>query len=650
MSDIRLLPFERAVSAIGVMDVQIAPDGTQVAFATAELSRAGERPTSALWLVETGDGSVRPLASGEANDTSPRWSPDGTHLAFLSDRQQRGVPQLSLLSIVGGEVIALTNHKAGVSSPAWSPDGSLLAYLARAEDATKNSRAQGDDARVVDRDEPGNAIWLLAPADATPTHLPTPRRLSPEGMHIGSYVGRPFTWSPDSRMLVALTAPLATANSFVVPDIVTLTREGEIRRLGAIEGLTACPVVSPDGTTLALIAAADEIPARFAIQMMPVAGGERRTLAPDYAGTFHDVACLPDGGLLALTEEGQQNQLRLLNPANGTVEDSFALLLAPGTIAPNSVTPFSLTSDGHTVAFTFADAASVDDVYVADRGGAARRLTDLNPWTTDYDFGEMREITWSSFDGTEIQGLLILPVGYREGERYPLLTHIHGGPAYAWTWRLYAGWHDWGQFLAQRGYAVFLSNPRGSTGRGRAFLSAIAGCYGEIDWQDIMTGVDMLIDQGIADPNQLVVGGWSGGGFLTDWTITHTDRFKAAVSGAGPANWVSFRGTTDARFVFDRYAGSMGGESEYHWRLSPVRYAERVRTPTLFLHGERDVRVPVTQGYEMYRALERCGVETAMVVYPREGHGPVERQHQLDVLRRVVAWYDQHLGRTGNDS
>ncbi|HLI51774.1 MAG TPA: S9 family peptidase, partial [Thermomicrobiaceae bacterium] len=305
----------------------------------------------------------------------------------------------------------------------------------------------------------------------------------------------------------------------------------------------------------------------------------------------------------------------------------------------------NLSADGTRAAFVHSDDESYGEVYVADLGGEPRKLTDLNPWTRDYTFGEVREVRWSSKDGLEIEGILILPVGYQEGQRSPLMVHIHGGPCGAWTRHLFAGWHDWGQFLAQRGYAVFMPNPRGSSGRGTKFLCGIVGCYGEPDWDDIMTGVDYLIDQGIADPDQLVVGGWSGGGFLTNWTITHSKRFKAAVSGAGISNWVSFQGTADVRSVFDRYLGDVTTDVDTHWRLSPIRLIDQVTTPTLILYGEADIRVPLTQGMELYEGLKARGVETQLVAYPGEPHGIGGRKHQIDVPSRAIAWYDRHLGR-----
>jgi dipeptidyl aminopeptidase/acylaminoacyl peptidase len=245
-----------------------------------------------------------------------------------------------------------------------------------------------------------------------------------------------------------------------------------------------------------------------------------------------------------------------------------------------------------------------------------------------------------------IEGLLILPVGYQEGERYPLLTHIHGGPASAWTWKLYAGWHDWGQIMAQRGFAVFLPNPRGSTGRGVEFLCAIVNSYGEPDFDDIMSGIDHLIEEGIADPERLVVGGWSGGGYLTNVAVTRTDRFKAAISGAGTSNWISDLGTLDIRNVFTRYVGNIEDDPELAWRLSPIRNIRNARTPTLILTGDGDPRVPPAQSYEMYEGLKAVGVEAKLVLYPREPHSIMERNHQIDLLERVVDWFERHLGRS----
>ena len=646
MSATRMLDFERAVSAIGVTDVQISPDGSAVAYVTSPASKEDEHPVSQIWLVPADGGAPRRLTTSEAADGSPRWSPDGRRIAFVSDRKKRGTAQLYLLDLGGGEAVRLTDCEGGVGGLAWSPDGRQLAFTAidAETEEEKKRREERDDANVVDGNIKRASLWALTVPDdaAAMVELPEARRLSPEGMHVGGDAGPGFSWAPDSSALVATVAPSPKADDTFNPDLVTISLDGEVKNLGRFEGLLSIPKFSADGSTIAFVAAEQVIPALFSLQTIPAAGGEPHIVAPGYEGSFYAFEWLPgDERLIAGVETGQSHGFQIVDPETGEMSDAFEPFERPGSGAYL----LSVSADGRRAAFARSDDLSHADVYVADIGGSSRKLTDLNSWTRDYDFGETRELRWTSTDGLEIQGLLILPVGYQEGQRYPLLLHIHGGPCGAWTHHLYAGWHDWGQFMAQRGYAVLMPNPRGSSGRGTEFLCGIVDCYGEPDWDDLMTGVDYVIEQGIADPERLVVGGWSGGGFLTNWTITHTDRFKAAVSGAGIANWISFQGTADVRSVFDRYLSPVDEQVENHWRLSPVRSIANATTPTLILFGEADQRVPVSQGHELYEGLKSRGVETQLVTYPREAHPILERKHQLDLLNRVVDWYDGHLGR-----
>lgn len=640
--------LEQIVAATTVSDARISPDGQQVLYVTAEASMAGEHAASVIWIVPAAGGNARQLTTSGASDRNPRWSPDGTAIAFLSDRERRGVSQLYLLDLTGGEARRLTDHGGGVAEHVWSPDGTAIAYTAYAgeTEAAKRRRLDRDDARVLSEASRRAGLFTVAVSGTAPDTDTTPRRLSPEGLHIGSYLWNGVTWLPDGSGLVAVAGPGSKADDLTRPEIVVIDLQGSLRSLGVFEGLTYGPTPSPDGTTLAFIAAEGAIPARFSLQTVPLQGGEPQVVVPGISASFFGVNWLPDGErLLASVDQGQSSRLLLIDLERRTVVDTMDAPAHDGTVEWEA-DGGNLSANGARVAFVAADASALPDVYVADVGRQATRLTDLNPWVRDHEFGELREISWTSFDGLTIEGLLILPVGYRAGTRYPLLTHIHGGPAWAWKHALYASWHDWGHLLSQRGYATFMPNPRGSTGRDIAFLTAITGCYGEPDWQDIMTGIDALIEQGIADPDQLVVGGWSGGGFLTNWAITHTDRFKAAISGAGISNWVSSHGTADLRTVFTRYTSIIDEEPEGSWRLSPIRYIrEAANTPTLFLHGELDDRVPISQAYEMYEGLKQRGIETEMVVYPREGHGIMERRHQIDLLRRVVDWYDRHLGR-----
>lgn len=647
MTDIRMLPFDVAVAATVLADIQISPDGSQVAYVTTAASVEGEAPTSAIWLVSAEGGASRRLTTSEVVDGAPRWSPDGSAIAFLSDRLKRGVTQVYVITLSGGEAIRLTEHPGPVTSVEWSPDGRMLAFTAMDGESpdAKRRQEERDDEHVVDADLKRASLWVIdLPEDLRAAGvLPESRRISPEGLHVGSLAGRGFSWAPDSQGLAAVVAPGPKADHLFAPDLATFETDGTMHRLGNFEGLGDAPSFSPDGSTLAFIGCEHRMPSLFSLRIIPVGGGESRVVLPDYKGSFTSVSWLPEGDrLLAMIEEGQQHAIRFVDVEARSAEAAFAL---PAGSAGRSGHPLSVSRDGSRVAFARAGNDTLADLYVADIGGTPRKLTDLNPWVRDYDFGEMREVTWTSTDGMEIEGLLILPVGYQEGQRYPLLLHIHGGPCGAWTTQLYTNWHDWGQFLAQRGYAVLMPNPRGSSGQGSEFLCAIVGCYGEPDWDDLITGVDAMIERGIADPEQLVVGGWSGGGFLTNWTITHSNRFKAAVSGAGISNWVSFQGTADVRGVFDAYLGSVVDDVETHWRLSPIRLIGNATTPTLILYGGADARVPPTQGYELYEGLKAVGVETQLVTYPREPHTIGERKHQLDLLGRVVEWYDRHLGR-----
>jgi dipeptidyl aminopeptidase/acylaminoacyl peptidase len=234
----------------------------------------------------------------------------------------------------------------------------------------------------------------------------------------------------------------------------------------------------------------------------------------------------------------------------------------------------------------------------------------------------------------------------------PLVAAIHGGPSWQWGNWFHGTWHDWGQILAAAGYAVFLPNPRGSTGRGGQFTGANRYDFGGGDFDDIMTGVDLLIERGVADPDRLGICGWSFGGFMTAWAVGHTDRFKAAVAGAAPTNWVSKIGTTDIRPFNEWNLGEVNTDPDRSWDRSPIRYIRNATTPTLMVHGQADVRVPVTQATEFYSALKAAGVPADMVSYPRQGHAFHERAFELDLLQRLVGWFERYLGSgaaPGND-
>ncbi|HQX62711.1 MAG TPA: prolyl oligopeptidase family serine peptidase, partial [Thermomicrobiales bacterium] len=251
---------------------------------------------------------------------------------------------------------------------------------------------------------------------------------------------------------------------------------------------------------------------------------------------------------------------------------------------------------------------------------------------------------WTSDEGIDVEGLLVLPHGYVEGQRYPTIALVHGGPTWAWSRWFHGSWHDWGQMLAGRGYAVLLPNPRGSTGRGSEYMNANAGDIGGGEYRDMMTGVDALIERGIADPDRLGIGGWSWGGYMTAWTVSQTTRFKAAVMGAGLPNMVSDNYIGDIPSAnLSYFSESAAQNPEPFWERSAIRYIRNVTTPVLILHGAADDRVNPMQGKEMYVALRSLGLPVEFVTYPREGHSIRERKHQIDLMNRVIAWYERYL-------
>jgi dipeptidyl aminopeptidase/acylaminoacyl peptidase len=329
--------------------------------------------------------------------------------------------------------------------------------------------------------------------------------------------------------------------------------------------------------------------------------------------------------------------------------DAYALDVASGRFTQltrgRTLQLHSMSADGRVLAGTMDSPTSPGEVYVADASlGSPRVLTDTNPHAKDFALGETEVFTWTSTDGTEVEGILLKPVGYQEGRRYPLLVVAHGGPAGAFVNNYRVGGLEGGHYLAGEGWAVLYPNPRGSTNYGERFLRANVNDWGGGDYRDIMTGVDALIARGIADPDRMAHIGWSYGGYMTAWVVSQTSRFRAAMVGAGLTNMWSMYGTNDIPNVLVGYFGGIPDAETLPLYLdrSAMHHIENVTTPTLILHGAQDERVPVGQAQEMFRALKDRGRVTELVFYPRAGHGITEYYHQKDRLQRIRDWITKH--------
>ncbi|RIK36283.1 MAG: peptidase S9 [Chloroflexi bacterium] len=656
MPEQRPLDIDAAVTQRVPADVRITGDGSGVVFSLGWASTAGEHPVADLWYAATDGSSLRRLTAGTAHDSAPRLHPDGTLLAFISDRATPGVGALYLLALDGGEALRLSAGEAALSDPQWSPDGRQIAVLVTdADDAEDRRRKEERDDPVVvgERLKYTRLALLDVPPDPfgadglTPS---TPRPLLQGDWHVWEHA-----WSPDGAWIAAIVSRKPGMDETFDGLRVALlpAAGGEPLLVGGERGVyrsAASLAWAPDGHRLAFLGGVDlTASGAAAVWLVDPAAPQQPTLRfHDEDGTIEALAW-PHDAWLALH--------RLTNVTASfwklPVSDGPPRLALTGEQAERGTFSAGGWSSGIGGAFsragawfasTWGDATRPREVWAGQTGGTARQLTEFNADLASRRFGRTEVVRWHASDGSEVEGLLIYPVDYVAGQRYPTILHTHGGPTWAWDDHLYADWHDWGQWLATNGYAVLLPNPRGSTGRGwRYALGNLHDLMGG-DWHDSQAGIDALIERGIADPERLGVGGWSYGGYTTAWTITQTTRYKAAIVGAGVSNRASCAGTIDiVRWLQSWFPAEFPENPDSYWDRSPVRYVGAVATPTLILHGEKDERVPVSQGWELYNALKTMGVPTQLVIYPRQPHLIGERNHQRDLLQRVVEWFDRYL-------
>jgi dipeptidyl aminopeptidase/acylaminoacyl peptidase len=631
---------EDLVSIRGAGGVNISPDGKRIAFVIQEPKdpkKPGQAADTNIWVVAS-DGSEPPrlFASSPKNETQPRWSPDGRYMAFLSNRsnpigkEKEASSQIYIMRTDGGEAVQLTAVEGGVEVFRWSPDSNQIAFTVRdplsAEELKKEK--ERDDAVRVDHNYKYARLW------AVDIQTPKAEQLTKQDFNVND-----FSWSPDGSELAASVSPTPRLDDVYWSQKLVLVRRltGEVVRTLS-NTISGNPAWSPDGKTIAMFEfTSQRIADRLAI--VPATGGESHVLLDNYRGTPWDFQWTPDSKyLFAESTEGTKMKILKVDVKVGSIVE-LAEIFSSGPA-------FHVSRDGGTIAFLQEPPDSPADVWSLKPGSTPRRLTTLNPQIASLRLGQAKEITWKNKkDGLTIYGVLLTPPDFKPGQAYPAVVQVHGGPEWAWWTGWHGSWHEWGQLLASNGFVVLLPNPRGSDGQGWRFVEANKEDWGGMDFEDILSGVDWLVEQKISDPERIGIGGWSYGGFMTSWTVTQTDRFKAAVVGAAVTNLFSFHGTTDITPNFLRYYFS---DLPYRRRASydshsAMSFIQNVKTPCLVLHGEADARVPLGQSWEFYTALKQLGVPAEMVTFPREPHGISERAHQLDLLKRVIEWYDKYL-------
>jgi dipeptidyl aminopeptidase/acylaminoacyl peptidase len=638
---------ERIVDLREVKDIQVSPNGKLVAFVVtepADRARPENVRNTDIWVVPSdGSHAAHPYAASTGSETSPRWSPDGKVLAFLSDRGERassGDPrkqQLYLLRIDGGEARQLTNIRGGVGLFAWSPDGRMIAFTSKdpLTDAEEQKERERDDAIYVGGNLKYSRLWVVSTGNRELHQIPT------QDLNVHN-----VAWSPDSSALALYVSSMPTSNdiywhlSLIVVNSVTGARLTAISdNVAGYTDYFTPPKWSPDGLTIAFFEFTPRRISRW-LSLASIDGGKTRPVLKSFHGTIRRVEWGGDSKhLIAESNEGARDRFLRVDSVTDTFEP---LEVQTALTGPD----FSVSQDGRTIAYAYEAGDTPTEVWSVTMGSPPRRLAQFNPQVKGWQTGQVEQMSWrSKADGLTIYGVLVRPPGYRAKTAYPLIVLVHGGPEWAWWTGWHCSWLLWAQMLATRGYAVFLPNPRGSTGQGGEFSEANLNDWGGKDFQDIMDGVDELVKQGVADPERLGIGGSSYGGYMSMWAVTQTNRFKAAVSVAGISNLSSFNGTTDITpdFLGVYFPGPYFERQSLLDSRSAMTFLKNCRTPTLVLHGGNDVRVPPSQSLEFYNGLKVQGVKTDLVIYPRESHGIFERAHQIDMLKRVIAWYGLYL-------
>ena len=674
-----VLTSEIVVDLKYVGDVALSPDGDDVAY-TLEVARDPDdepgRSYKQLWLAKSDGGEPRRFTAGKERVGAPAFSPDGKLVSFLVEREAAHAgTQIWTIPRDGGEARLLTRRDGSVNSYRWSPDGTRIAFAAKdgETDEEKQDQEAGRD-WVVENPDPKATLRVEAQVYR---HLHVHDLETGESRRLieGDVDAREIHWTPDGRTLVFQgTTTAHVDDEYMNTAIYALpaapggaTAPGTPKLVTPTDGKLGDMAISPDGSHLAYLGAVSRNdPLAQSLFVVPLAGGEPTQISLErasgattsgYEGSAARLAWLDDGSLLLLAALGERQALYSVDAESG--ERTVFADLDPPADSENGF-PHLIVRDLDAAAGRVALAAETPShpaelfVTARDDEPSHRRGADgikqrsrHNAALEEVRLARQEIVEWTGPDDWTIRGVLTYPRDYRPGERYPLVLQVHGGPEGVSLdgWTTSAGYPV--QLLAARGYMVLQPNYRGSQGRGVAYSKADHDDLGGKEFDDILAGVDALIERGLVDRDRVGTGGWSYGGYMSAWAATRwTERFAASVVAAGLTNWISFAGTTDIPYEMSlvHWDSWWFDEHELHWQRSPMAHLNQARTPTLVVTGAVDTRVHPEQARQLYTGLRIKGVPTELVFYPREPHGLRERAHQLDFIERTLGWFDKHLG------
>ena len=599
-------------------EIAISPDGSRAAWVEGD---------KADIFVKVVSGSGAPVRVGNGHKIA--WSPDSARIAFLSDEKQA---QLFVVAAKGGKAKKLTSLTGFLTDPQWSPDGSKIAVL-----FAENAPGGGGplEAEPVETGVIGGEIHnqRLTVVDAASGAV---KQVSPADFNIYEY-----DWSPDGKTFALSAAPGPADNNWWIAQLYTMPFDsGKMTAIFKPETQIAMPRWSPDGASIGFIQGlmSDEGFTGGDVFTIPAGGGTAVNRTPSRKSSPSAVAWLSPEKILITEYVGGSSAITTLDIRSGQTE---RLLQADQNLhIGGNFGNFSISRDGKTAAAIRSDFQHPPEIW-AGATGDLKQVTQANA-AHHPRWGEAKNVEWSS-DGSSVQGWLLYPRDFDPSKRYGMIVSPHGGPASAMTPH-WPGVQFDPAVLSALGYFVFFPNPRGSYGQGEKFTRANVKDFGYGDLRDVMSGVDAVLKMAPVDPNRLGVTGWSYGGYMTMWTVTQTNRFKAAVAGAGIANWQSYYGENSIdEWMIPYFGASVYDDPKVYEKSSPITFIKQVKTPTLIQVGERDAECPSPQSYEFWHALKTLGVETQLVVYAGEGHDFRKPENRRDAVRRAAAWFDRWL-------
>ena len=632
---------EQCLQLKNITAVRVSPDGQKVLYTVREAIMSDDRSeyVNQVFMCNTDGSNVVQLTRGDKNSANPKWSPDGTWIAYTSNRDTKN--NLYILPISGGEAEKITDVKTGVGNFEWSPDGNAIAYTVNdaTSDAEEKNKKGKNDWYYFDEDYKQSRLvitWLYEKDTAGKRKL---TNLTKENRNVIS-----FDWSPDSKTIVYSHGKTPLANDGVYSDISMIeVNTGKVKPVAATNAGEGSPIFSPDGKWIAYVCSEDPVvwAGKSFVNLVPTNGGAIKTLAATPNDQTQLIGWSPDGKSVYVGE----NNKTLYSIYRVSTEGKDMSEWNKGTSDLMGLP--TLNERGTHWGFVLQNPAMPGEAYISNATSySPTRITNIYADIVTRPMPKSEVIRWKSFDGKEIEGILTYPLNYEAGKKYPLILNVHGGPAGVFTQNFIAG--NQGTYpiaaLAEKGIFVLRPNPRGSTGYGVEFRTSNQRDWGGADYKDLMAGVDHVIKAGFADPERLGVMGWSYGGFMSSWIVGHTTRFKAASIGAPVVNLISQDGTSDISEFLHSY------NKKYYWEdfdtytlQSPLRYVGNVKTPVMLQHGEADERVPLSQSKEFYLALKRRGIPAKLLVLPRQPHGPTEPKMNLKVMQTNVEWFVQHL-------